>query len=298
MLFRIFGLLRAAVTMSLFILNLAIWATLVQLVGLVKLMWPAGRWRRRCVLIMAALAEQWVEWNRMIWAVMIPAKLDVRGMANVRPDGKYLILSNHLSWIDINALLLAFNRRAPFIRFFMKWILIWMPFIGLACWSLEFPFMKRHSAKYLEKHPEKRKEDLETIRRSCRHFKHIPVSILSFVEGTRFTRKKHDAQNSSYENLLEPKVGGIAYVLTSMGEQLDGILDVTLAFPGLHDTVTFLDLLSGRLRVVIVEVREVKLDPRFLDESVASPGPLREDLKAWMHGIWREKDQRIGELKG
>jgi 1-acyl-sn-glycerol-3-phosphate acyltransferase len=48
------------------------------------------------------------------------------------------------------------NRRIRPLKFFLKQELIWVPVIGLAWWALGFPFMKRYSKAYLEKHPEKK----------------------------------------------------------------------------------------------------------------------------------------------
>ena len=189
-----------------------------------------------------------------------------------------------------------FNGKSAFIRFFLKHILLYVPCLGWGCWALEFPFMKRHSREYLEKHPEKRHEDFETTRRSCRHYRHIPVTIANFVEGTRFTRAKHSAQQSPYRHLLKPRHGGIAFVLASMGEYLDGMFDVTLAFPGLDKEVTFLDFLVGKVPKVVAVVKELPLEPRFYDREVTQPGPLRDELKQWVSAIWEEKDRMLDEL--
>ena len=43
--------------------------------------------------------------------------------------------------------------------------------------------------------------------------------MFNFLEGTRFTRAKHDEQQSPFRHLLKPKAGGIAFVLDAMGEQ-------------------------------------------------------------------------------
>ncbi len=289
--------LRAIAVFNLILVNTALWGTLVFAMGLVKLLWPLGRWRRRCVLIMAGMGALWVDGNRLIWKAFLPTVLDIRGMPVLRMHGRYLLLANHLSWTDIIVLFIAFNRRSAFIRFFLKHILLWMPFIGQGCWALEFPFMKRYSKEYLERHPERRNEDFETTRRSCRNYRHIPVTIANFVEGTRFTRAKQKAQDSPFRNLLKPRFGGIAFVLASMGEHLDGMFDVTLAYPGLHHDVTFIDFITGRIPRIVVVVRELPLEPRFNAREVISPGPLRQDLKGWITKVWEEKDELIEELR-
>ncbi len=54
--------------------------------------------------------------------------------------------SNHRSWVDILVLQSIFNRRIPFLKFFLKRQLIWVPLLGLAWWALDFPFMRRYSS--------------------------------------------------------------------------------------------------------------------------------------------------------
>ncbi len=56
--------------------------------------------------------------------------------------------------------------------------LAWVPFIGLACWALDMPFMKRYSRSYLIRHPERRGKDVETTRRSCEKFRAHPTTIV------------------------------------------------------------------------------------------------------------------------
>src|SRR6185436_13395597 len=103
--------------------------------------------------------------------------------------------------------------------------------LGLAWWALDFPFMKRYTKQQLAKRPELAGRDIEATRRACAKFMHIPVSIMNFVEGTRFTRAKHDSQESPFQFLLKPKAGGVAFVLDAMGRALQSILDVTIVYP-------------------------------------------------------------------
>ena len=121
--------------------------------------------------MLASLATRWVGGNDRIFDRMLPTLWEIEGIGDdVRPDGHYLIVSNHVSWVDIFALFRAFHGRAAFIRFFLKQQLFWVPIIGQACWALEFPFMKRHSPEYLKEHPEKRGEDLATTRKTVPDF--------------------------------------------------------------------------------------------------------------------------------
>src|SRR5204863_3411381 len=58
------------------------------------------------------------------------SKWDVSGIETNGYDGHYLIIANHVSWVDIFVLFRAFHERAAFIRFFLKHELIWFPIVG------------------------------------------------------------------------------------------------------------------------------------------------------------------------
>jgi 1-acyl-sn-glycerol-3-phosphate acyltransferase len=292
-------MLRGLATLVLLTGNLLLWGSQVLAVGLVKVVVhftaPRSRLRTRVILLLSSLASKWVEGNNRIFDRMLPTVWDVQGIPeSVHPAGRYLVIGNHVSWVDAFVFFRIFHRRAAFIRFFLKQQLIWMPIVGLACWILEFPFMKRLSAETLERHPEKRGIDLATARRACQRYRHFPVAIGNFIEGTRFTRKKHAAQKSPYRRLLRPRTGGMALVIASFGDQLDEFIDVTLAYPG--GETTMWDFISGKLRRITVRARAVDIPPEFLDSAITQPGPERERFKAWLDRLWREKDEALERL--
>lgn len=287
--------LRGLTTIVLLTVNLALWGTLVVVLGVFKLL-TRGALRRRVIITLPHLAEQWVAWNDRIFDSLLPTRWDIRGVDGLRYDGHYLIISNHISWVDIFALFRAFHGRTALIRFFLKSVLIWFPFAGQACWALSFPFMKRYTPDYLAKHPEKRGHDLATTRKAMKRYVHIPVAIANFIEGTRFTQEKHDDQGSPFRHLLRPRHGGIAFVLASLGEQLDGMLDVTLAYPG--GDVSMWDFVTGRVDRIIVSARQVAIPPEFFDAAITEPGPERERFKEWIDELWRRKDEELEGMVG
>jgi 1-acyl-sn-glycerol-3-phosphate acyltransferase len=286
---------RGALTLLLLALNTVLWGTPILTFGLFKLV-LTGDARRRLILFLAALGDQWVAFNNRIFDTFVGAVWDVEWPDGVDAGGHYVIVSNHVSWVDIFVLQRIFHHRTAFVRFFLKHELIWMPIVGQACWALEFPFMKRYSAEYLARHPEKRGTDLETTRRACRRYRHVPVAILNFLEGTRRTREKHDEQESPYRHLLRPRVGGIGFVLASLGEQLDGMFDVTLAYPG--GDITFWRFLAGGVPRVVVRVRRIAVPRQFFDAAVTEPGPARDRFKSWVEALWREKDAFLDSVIG
>jgi len=286
--------LRGLVTILLLMANLAFWGTLVLVVAPVKFLLPKSELRRRVILLLARFASEFAHGNNVICDLMLPTKWDIAGVGEARLDGHYLIVSNHVSWVDIFAIFRAVHGRTAFPRFFIKHQLVWFPIVGQASQALEFPFMKRYSPDYLAKHPEKRGRDLETTRRACQRYRQIPVAILNFVEGTRFTLEKHADQESPYRHLLRPRIGGISFVLASLGDQLDGFFDVTLAYPG--GDVEMWDFVTGRVPKIVIRARQLEIPPEFFGSAVTEPGPVRDRLKAWIEQIWREKDETLDVL--
>jgi 1-acyl-sn-glycerol-3-phosphate acyltransferase len=274
-------------------LNLAFWGTVILTGGLVKLL-TFGSLRRRAINVLSWCGERWVQFNDAIFDTFLATEWRMSGLEGLRRDRHYLVISNHVSWIDIFAVQRAFLDRGPFLRFFIKHALIWSPFIGQAAWALEFPFMRRYSREYLEQHPEKRGRDLETTRIACRRYRGIPVGILNYLEGTRFAREKHAEQQSPYKHLLRPRVGGIAFVLASFSEQLDALYDITVAYP--KRDVTILDFVMNRLPWVALNARRIEVPAEFRTDAITQPGPEREHFKAWVEQLWREKDELIERI--
>jgi len=136
---------KGVLTISLMTLNVIAWCTVLFTVALLKLLVPFKAWRRLASRAMTALAEGWIGTNNAIFRAMGSLPLDVRGLESLSMREWYLVVSNHRSWVDILVLQAVFNRRIPFLKFFLKQQLIWVPFLGLAWWALDFPFMRRHS---------------------------------------------------------------------------------------------------------------------------------------------------------
>ncbi|MGB1091225.1 MAG: acyltransferase, partial [Oceanobacter sp.] len=207
----------------------------------------------------------------------------------------YLVISNHQSWVDIFVLQRCLHGRIPLLKFFIKQQLIWVPFLGLAWWALDFPFMKRYSKSYLEKHPEKKGQDLETTRKSCEKFQQIPTSVTNFLEGTRFTAIKHQQQSSPYKHLLKPKAGGMAFAMSVMGKQFDSVLDVTIHYP--NGAPSFIGFLKGELAGCQVYIERLVINENLIDGDYQNDSQYRQDFQQWVDQIWQAKDARLDALK-
>ncbi|MBU1283184.1 MAG: acyltransferase [Gammaproteobacteria bacterium] len=242
------------------------------------------------------VAETWAEINKLIFASLLPVQWDIRGSADLRQSTSYLVISNHQSWVDIPALVQAFNRKTPYFKFFLKQELIWVPFLGVAFWALDYPFMKRYSKAFLAKHPALKGQDLEITKRACEKFKDLPVTVVNYLEGTRCTPAKQVQQGSPYQYLLKPKAGGVAFVLAALGEQLDTVLDVTVAYPGTR-IPGFWDLISGQVDKVIVDIQTRDLDPALWQGDYENDPVFRQFVQDWVTKLWEDKDARIAAIR-
>ncbi|BAU72101.1 acyltransferase [Metapseudomonas furukawaii] len=290
------ALLTGSATTLLLLLNTLTLIGPMLVIALLKLVLPGQSLKDTCSRGVMWIAEAWAENCKRVFALLTPTHWDIRGGEGLRQDTSYLVISNHQSWVDIPALVQAFNRKAPYFKFFLKKELIWVPFLGLAFWALDYPFMKRYSKAFLEKHPEMKGKDLAITRAACEKFKRLPVTVVNYLEGTRFTPAKHAAQQSPYRFLLKPKAGGVAFVLASLGEQLDAVLDVTLVYPG-QAVPGFWALLSGQVPWVTVDIRTRELDPALWQGDYENDGVFRQYVQGWVSDLWREKDARIAELR-
>ncbi|WP_243324988.1 acyltransferase [Geothrix sp. SG200] len=286
MLKRLWSTFKGSVAGSMLVANvLAIFSGMIP-VALVKLALPFGAVRRGTDRLLNGLAEGWIAVNGWWMALVHRIRWDVKGHEGLRRKGWYLVSSNHQSWVDILVLQKVFHRKVPFLKFFLKRQLLYVPVMGLAWWALDFPFMRRRSGS--------RSKDLATARKACEKFRQIPTSVMNFLEGTRFNRAKHAAQGSPYRHLLKPKTGGLATALSAMGERFDALLDVTIVYP--EGVPSFWDFLSGKVKQVVVRVRELEIPKDLLGGDYEGDPAFRARMQAWLHEIWAEKDRRIEEI--
>ncbi|KPA19624.1 acyltransferase [Candidatus Magnetomorum sp. HK-1] len=225
------GPVKGVFSLILYFFNTVFCFSFIFPLSLIKLIIPIPLIRKWCNIYLDKLATLWISING--WNIKLTKKINwhVTGLDTLDTKNWYLVVSNHQSWVDILVLQKIFNHKIPFLKFFLKKELIWVPILGLAWWGLDYPFMKRYPKSLIKKKPHLKGKDIEITRRACNKFKDKPVSIMNFVEGTRFTAEKHAQQSSPYSNLLRPKSGGIAFVLAAMGEQIENILNVTIVYP-------------------------------------------------------------------
>jgi len=267
------------------IVNTTFWGLLILLVALVKLIVPSHGWRVLCSRGLNAIGLRWIGINNLGLQLTKQIRWEIEGLEGLKADAWYLVVANHQSWVDIVVLQKIFHGKIPMLKFFLKKELIWVPILGMAWWALDFPFMRRSSSV---------QKDFETARQACDKFRLLPVAVMNFLEGTRFTEAKREKQNSPYQHLLKPKAGGIAIVLGAMGGELQGILDVTIVYPeGVQEIWSFL---CSRSLTVRVHVRQLPVSPDLVGDYLADR-EFRKRFNRWLNDLWTEKDRRIESLR-
>ena len=272
-------------------LNTFFWFAPIILVALIKLALPLAPVTKGCTFLLNWFATSWISINTLITQFSKPIQWEISLPDNLSPQDWYLVIANHQSWVDILALQQVLNRKVPFLKFFLKQELFWVPVLGLAWWALDFPFMKRYTKSYIKKNPHKKGKDFETTKKACEKFKTLPISIMNFAEGTRFTPEKHKNQQSPYQHLLKPKSGGIGYVLTLMGEEIGQILNVTINYPD-NDAFSFWDFMCGKVRRIQLEATLIEI-PESVKGNYINDAENRKTLQQWINKLWQEKDRRL-----
>ncbi|QKK02487.1 MAG: acyltransferase [Pseudomonadota bacterium] len=287
--------LRIGSGMLLLAVNSVVHILPLLVVALVKMTVRIGVVRRGCDRILMAIAADWIAVNSRMIDVLTDTRITVEGLPAPDSGGQMLVVCNHQSWVDIPVLQKLFNRRLPLLRFFLKSQLIWVPLLGLAWWALDFPFMKRYTRAQIERRPELAGADIAATRRACRKFRDLPVAIVNFVEGTRFTPAKHAAQNSPYRHLLKPRAGGVAFTLDAMGEALDTLIDVTIAYP--EGRPSLADLFANRIDTIRVHVRRLPIPEPLRSGDYQKDPEFRRHIQDWVNQLWAEKDLALDRMQ-
>jgi 1-acyl-sn-glycerol-3-phosphate acyltransferase len=256
------GVVRGGLSLALYILNTLFWCIPLFMLVLAKAAVPLESWMRRCSRMLNAIAENWIWVNNQNQKLVGNTRWDVQGIETMERSEWYLVLANHQSWVDILVLQRVFHRKIPFLKFFIKKELFWLPVLGQAWWAMDFPFVKRYTKSYLQKKPHLKGKDLEITRKACKKFKKMPVSIMNFVEGTRFTN-------------------------------IHRILDVTIVYPG--GVTNFWALLCGKIRKIKVRVRSLPVSAELIGDYT-NDGHFRSGLQRWLNNIWAEKNRYIDEM--
>ena len=222
-------------------------------------------------------------------------QISVDELLDLNMQGRYLMTCNHQSWVDTTVNQYFGLTRMPLTRFFTKWELIFIPFVGQAFKILGFPMMKRHSKEQIAKNPALKYRDMEEARKSCEQLISQPFTLLNYLEGTRFTQEKHDQQQSSYTHLLKPKAGGLALALSILGDKIDALVDMTIVYP--DGIPGYGEFWLGEVPRIAVNLRKIDIPDWVLGGNYEDDAEYRARFQKWIDQIWTEKDQLIAQMQ-
>ncbi|WP_104472556.1 acyltransferase [Acinetobacter indicus] len=244
------------------------------------------------------ITNSWLSVNNWLIDHVLPNThwdISIEDGLELSMQGRYLMTCNHQSWVDTTVNQYFGLTRMPLTRFFTKWELIFIPFVGQAFKILGFPMMKRHTKEQIAKNPALKTRDMEEARKSCEQLLSQPFTLLNYLEGTRFTPEKHAQQQSPYQNLLKPKAGGLALALNILGNDIDALVDMTIVYP--DGAPGYSEFWLGEVPRIAVNLRKIDIPAWVLAGNYEDDADFREKFQQWVDQLWTEKDQLIEKMK-
>jgi len=282
------------ISFSVLFLNTFLLAFIMIPLGVIKFVVPFRKFRASLTKFIIKIGEIWISVNSL-WVIGFhKPNIEVNGVKNFDKESWYLATSNHQSAADIFLVQRLTNRKIPILKFFIKYVLAYVPIIGLCWWALDMPFLRRYTKEDIRKNPYLKGRDYKKMRKSLEHYSLQPVSIFSYAEGTRFTEMKHTKQKSPYKNLLKPKEGGLAIALSNV-PKIKYLIDFTFIYDS--ERKGFWYYLCGRMKNIKIFIHKIEIPSKFINENLATNDSLRSDFKIWLNGVWSDKDQLITENK-
>ncbi|MEM9114826.1 MAG: lysophospholipid acyltransferase family protein [Myxococcota bacterium] len=197
-----------------------------------------------------------------------------------RPGENAVLLPNHQSMADVLVVLAHGWRMARLgdMKWFVKDVVKWVPGPGWGMKFLDCIFLKRNWA-----------EDQGEIERLFGKFKQedIPICLVSFLEGTRKTPKKHAAARAFAESrglpvtehVMVPRTKGFVATMQGLRAHIDSVQDLTIAYP--EGVPGLVDCFAGKPRRIDIHVRRYPVSELPTDE---------EELTRWTYERFQEKD--------
>lgn len=287
--------IKGCISLLLYAINLLFFALLTLLVSFFTVLIPFRALRHTVQThILQQMPAGYAFVNRCIILISTHNRWDVSGTGSLKKDDWYVMISNHQSWLDILVLGVVFNRKIPPLKFFMKKELLWqLPVAGLACYALGFPFMSRHSHADIRKNPKLKGKDIETTKKACNRLRNFPSTLINFIEGTRFTEKKKERQQSPFKHLLKPHAGGVAVVMHELQDILSGVVSVVICFS--DGTPSVWDFACGRFDKIVVRYELLPITPDLIGDYYNDRN-FRAHIQQWLNGIWQNNDDLIETL--
>lgn len=219
--------------------------------------------------IMWHLYQSWVGQLSSHVRTLIP-NIEVAQEGDLDVQGAYIIIANHYSWLDILILYTVLYGRAPGFVFVMKRSLLKLPMIGIICWGLGHPLMRKD-----RKRKGGRLLNHWALEGAVKKAVECGYGIAIFPEGTRYNIYDQ-LPKTSYRNLLNPKASGLNILVENMPMPVT-VVDVSLAYKESQHKIV--DFLLGRVSAV-----HVRISQHYLAHT---------EVKNWLRDRWLKKDAHL-----
>jgi 1-acyl-sn-glycerol-3-phosphate acyltransferase len=240
------------------------------------------------------LYASWVAGNAWCVQHILGLQINIHTPESMPRSTSYLMTANHQCYADILLLQLLCHRRLPTSKFFLKDALLYLPFVGLGCWGLNFVFVKRFSRRQLKKNPARITALNARIEQQCIGFQRRFLTLINFAEGTRFSPQKHQIQHSTYQHLLPPQAVGLATMIRCLYPHAQTLLAVTIDYGCDHPS--FIALLMGQIKTVHLHVQTHPLTPDLVGHYANDKG-FRQHFRKWLNHIWQQKDTILSKSR-
>lgn len=205
---------------------------------------------------------------------------------DVPPRENAILVANHQQMPDIPAIMkLAHTKsRLGDLKFFVKKQLKWAPGVGWGMQFLDCLFIDRDWAA-----------DHDHIRQTFAQLvdNQVPVWLVTFVEGTRATRKKLEASRgfarsrgfAEMNHVQVPRTKGFVASVHGLRKHVDAVYDVTIGYTG--GVPSLWQYAKGLVGQIHVHVR------RF---PIGALPETDEGLQEWLLERFAEKDRLLGRF--
>lgn len=203
-----------------------------------------------------------------------------------------IVISNHqiyMDWIYVWAFMARLHREGS-VKIILKRSLLNIPIFGLGCRLLNFIFLHRNWQR----------DKIKFGRRLERLvFGTMPFSLVIFPEGTTIcdnavTKSTMFAETHKFpipKHTIVPRVTGMQFALTTLGDHINGIFDLTIGYTGTKTTEypedTF-GLKSLFFRGVAPPLIHVHVKYHLI-RTIPYKNPA--EFNTWLYERFQEKDQ-------
>lgn len=290
--------LIGTVSVCLLIINLVALPLILFLFVLIKKIVPSdGLWEKKLeYAIQVTLPRLWTANNNRILALNPRVQWRITGEGTLCEKNWYVVISNHISTIDVLVLQRVFHRRVPHLKFVLKRELLWqLPFAGLACWCMGYPFVRRITKKTAKKKPWLKGQDIRDIEQACQAAC-WPTAFVCFLEGTRFNQTASSPRSSRFTHVLPPNISGFCVIQNSLAKKKPYLLNVTLSYEAEYGhTVSLLHFIWGRVRTVHVHYQVTPFNEEYVGQFDQDRA-FRQKVRQYILKIWKEKDRLIEKI--